>query len=121
MWSDQDQSRAFGGRLAWKQSPFYSHWRDIRRIICDLPVSQDSYGPAWMLAGVQLPAALAAAGPDDYIGKGTKLLLASAGPRSYSAGNSSKAEAVVKRSVAEVLGGETVGAALPGSRRLLWQ
>jgi hypothetical protein len=30
MWADQDQNRAFGGRIDWAKSPFYSHFRDLR-------------------------------------------------------------------------------------------
>lgn len=30
MWSDQDQSRAFGGKLAWDRSPFISKFKDLR-------------------------------------------------------------------------------------------
>jgi beta-glucanase (GH16 family) len=30
MWSDQDQGRAFGGKLDWAKSPFTSQFKDLR-------------------------------------------------------------------------------------------
>lgn len=30
MWSDQDQDRAFGGKLEWDKSPFTSQFKDLR-------------------------------------------------------------------------------------------
>jgi hypothetical protein len=32
MWADQDQERAFGGKLAWDKSPFTSQFKDLRYV-----------------------------------------------------------------------------------------
>ncbi|KAI8476665.1 MAG: concanavalin A-like lectin/glucanase domain-containing protein [Monoraphidium minutum] len=47
MWSDQDQERAFGGKLEWANSPFESQFKDLRRVLCDKPATS-SNGPSWL-------------------------------------------------------------------------
>lgn len=50
MWNDNSRFH-FGGELDYSQSPFYSFFRDLRRIACDDPLSANNtqpYGPAWL-------------------------------------------------------------------------
>lgn len=51
MWADQDQTRAFGGKLQWERSPFTSQFKDLRRVLCETS-SPASRGPAWLYANL---------------------------------------------------------------------
>jgi len=47
-WADLDQTRAFGGKLEWSRSPFTSQFKDLRRVLCDLPADSGPQAPAWV-------------------------------------------------------------------------
>jgi hypothetical protein len=57
MWSDGDQTRAFGGKLDLTKSPFRSYFTGLKRILCDEPLPTDpaaaaaALGPAWLFGG----------------------------------------------------------------------
>jgi hypothetical protein len=57
MWSDGDQSRAFGGKLDLSKSPYRSTFTGLKRILCDAPLPSDpvaaaaALGPAWLFGG----------------------------------------------------------------------
>jgi hypothetical protein len=83
--------------------------------VCDIPASQESYGPPWLLAGVQLPAALATAGPEEYMVLGTKIEAAQL--RQI---NGKKAN-TAQRSIVEMAARDRAGARVPSLRQLLSQ
>jgi hypothetical protein len=57
MWSDGDQTRAFGGKLDLSKSPYRSTFTGLKRILCDAPLPSDpaaaaaALGPAWLFTG----------------------------------------------------------------------
>jgi hypothetical protein len=57
MWSDGDQTRAFGGKLDQSKSPYRSYFTGLKRILCDEPLPSDpaaaaaALGPAWLFGG----------------------------------------------------------------------
>lgn len=58
MWADGDQKRAFGGRLDWSRSPFFTSFRELRRVLCDVEPSSAPggalpRGPQWLYSGLQ--------------------------------------------------------------------
>eukprot|EP00775_Hariotina_reticulata_P009620 gene9620-9781_t len=56
IWSDNNQTRGFGGRLDIDQSPYFSRFRSLRRILCDQAFPNDpdeaaaARGPSWLYA-----------------------------------------------------------------------
>jgi hypothetical protein len=64
MWADGDQRRAFGGPLEWGRSPFYSSFRELRRVLCDLDASAVPHAPQWLLS--DLSAELSGAGAGSF-------------------------------------------------------
>lgn len=48
MWADGDATRAFGGPLDWSRSPFYSSFRELRRVLCDVESGAIERGPDWL-------------------------------------------------------------------------
>jgi hypothetical protein len=60
MWTDTSRGKApedmFGGILDAKKGPYYSYFKQVRRVLCDraLPAGSEAVmGPAWLTAAVQ--------------------------------------------------------------------
>jgi hypothetical protein len=60
MWTDTSRGKApkdmFGGVLNAKKGPYYSYFKQMRRVLCDEPLPAGLEGlmePAWLVAALQ--------------------------------------------------------------------
>lgn len=56
LWTDGNQTRAFGGKLDLNKSPYRSYFKRLRRVLCDQKLPSDpaqaaaALGPSWLYA-----------------------------------------------------------------------